>query len=125
DPGGDLRAVEGTVAKLEIQTDRPLANAQGVIENAKPISLDATQDNKTTASITIEKDGTYHLAVMDHGERVRLTDDYFIEARKVSAPTVRIVRPGKDAKVSPIEEVPVQISAEDEYPLQELDLHYS
>ena len=125
DPGGDLRAVQGTVAKLEIQTDRPLNNAQIVFDDGKPINLDATQNNKTTASVTIEKDGAYHLGVMDHGEMVRLTDDYFIEARKVSEPTVRITKPGKDAKVSPIEEVMVGVSAEDEYPLQEMDLHYS
>ncbi len=42
DPGGDLRAVEGTVAKLEIQTDKPLSNAQIVFEDGKPINLDAT-----------------------------------------------------------------------------------
>ena len=33
--------------------------------------------------------------------------------------------PGKDAKVSPIEEVAVAVTGEDEFPLQELDLHYS
>ena len=125
DPGGDLRAVEGTVAKLEIQTDRALSGAQILFDDGKPIDLPATEGNKTTASVTIEKDGTYHLGVMDHGEMVRLTDDYFIEARKVSAPTVRITKPGRDAKVSPIEEVDVRVESEDEYPLQELDLHYS
>jgi hypothetical protein len=125
DPGGDLRAVEGTIAKVEIQTDRPLSGAQLLIDGGKPLDLPATQDNKTTASVEIEKDGAYHIGVMDHGEVVRLTDDYFIEARKVSAPTVRITKPGRDAKVSPIEEVDVQVSAEDEYPLQALELHYS
>ena len=40
-------------------------------------------------------------------------------------PTVEITKPGKDAKVSPIEEVGVTVTGEDEYPLQELDLHYS
>ena len=40
-------------------------------------------------------------------------------------PTVHITKPGKDAKVSPIEEVGVAVTGEDEYPLQELDLHYS
>src|SRR5580698_4766395 len=43
DPGGDLRAVEGTVAKVEIQTDKPLNNAQVVFEDGKPINLDATE----------------------------------------------------------------------------------
>ncbi|HVW85572.1 MAG TPA: hypothetical protein VHB50_12870, partial [Bryobacteraceae bacterium] len=125
DPGGDLRAVEGTVAKVEIQTDRPLANAQVLFDDGKPIDLEPTQDNRTTANIAIAKDGTYHIGVMDHGEMIRLTDDYFIEARKVSPPNVKITKPGHDAKVSPIEEVDVQVSGEDEYPLQELDLHYS
>ncbi|NDJ11735.1 MAG: hypothetical protein EBY17_11170, partial [Acidobacteriia bacterium] len=125
DPGGDLRAVEGTVASLEIQTDRPLNGAQLLIEGAKPLDLPDTTNNKTNAKVTIDKDGTYHLSVLDHGEVVRLTDDYFIEARKVSPPTVKITKPGRDAKVSPIEEVLVELTAEDEYPLQELDLHYS
>ncbi|MDE3197302.1 MAG: hypothetical protein KGN84_13210, partial [Acidobacteriota bacterium] len=125
DPGGDLRAVEGTVAKLEIQTDRPLSGAQLLVDDAKAIDLPNTVDNKTAASVTIEKDGAYHLGVNDHGEMVRLTDDYFIEARKVSPPTVKITKPGHDAKVSPIEEVDVAVSAEDEYPLQDLTLHYS
>ena len=60
DPGGDLRAVEGTIAKIEIQTDRPLSGAQVLFEgDTKPIALDATVDNKTTASIPIEKDARH------------------------------------------------------------------
>ena len=65
-----------------------------LFEDGKPIDLDATENNKTTATVTIEKDGTYHIGVMDHGEMVRLTDDYFIEARKVSPPTVQIYEAG-------------------------------
>ena len=38
---------------------------------------------------------------MDHGELVRLTDDYFIEARKVGQPTVKIIKPGRDAEGQP------------------------
>lgn len=125
DPGGDLRAVQGTVAKVEIQTDKPLSNAQVVFEDGKPIDLDSTTNDRTTTNIPIQKDGTYHIAVMDHGELVRLTDDYFIEARKPGEPAVHITRPARDAKVSPIEEVAVTVNGEDEYPLQEMDLHYS
>ncbi len=125
DPGGDLRAVEGTVAKLEIRTDKALSNAQIVFEDGKASNLGGSSNNVSTATVPIEKDGSYHIAVMDHGELVRLTDDYFIEARKVGAPEVHITKPGHDAKVSPIEEVPVTITGQDEFPLQELDLHYS
>lgn len=134
-PGGDLRAVEGTVAHLEIETDRPMSGGQIVFEEGSPVKLDATkmdpalpkekQASKTAASVTIAKDGMYHVGVEYQGEVVRISDDYFIEARKVTPPTLRIVKPGRDAKVSPIEEVGVQVTAEDEYPLQELSLRYS
>ena len=38
---------------------------------------------------------------------VRLSEDYFIEARKDEPPVVKITKPGRDAKASPIEEVAV------------------
>ena len=125
--GSGARSKVQSHAKIEIQTDRALSNGSVLFEGTGSRSRSTPQwDNKTTeAGITIEKDGTYHIGVMDHGEMVRLTDDYFIEARKVGAPTVRITKPGKDAKVSPIEEVDIQVTAEDDYPLQDLDIHYS
>ena len=55
----------------------------------------------------------------------RLSEDFFIEARKDSPPVVKIIRPGRDAKVSPIEEVPIAVEAEDDFGLQEITLHYS
>ena len=44
---------------------------------------------------------------LEGGEDVRLTDDYFIEAQKDRAPEIKITRPGRDFKASPIEEVTV------------------
>jgi len=56
---------------------------------------------------------------------VRLSNDYFIEVQKAGAPKVRISRPGRDAKVNPIEEVTIQVQAEDDFALRGMDLHYS
>jgi hypothetical protein len=131
DPGGDLRAVEGTVAEVSIQTDRPLK--EGVLiagtskDEEKQIKLEASPagGNRYTAKMPITKDGMYHLAAIESGEAVRLTDDYFIESRKDMPPTVKIVRPGKDAKVNPIEEVTVAIEGEDDFGLKEMALHYT
>ncbi len=38
---------------------------------------------------------------------------------------VHLVRPGRDARVLPIEEVPVTVEAGDDFGLRELSLHYS
>ena len=59
------------------------------------------------------------------GAAVRISDDYFIEAKKDEAPSVKIIRPGRDPHVSPIEEVPVRVEAADDFGLAGVDLHYS
>lgn len=120
DPGGDLRAVEGTVAEVNVETDRPLSNGLVLIDGGRSIDI---RDGR--ASVPIEKDGLYHIAVNSHGESVRLSEDYFIEARKDSPPVVRVVRPGRDTKVNPVEEVPVAVEASDDFGVRGLDLHYS
>ena len=120
DPGGDLRAVEGTTAEVTISTDRPLSNGALVLDDGRRIAL-ATG----TATVPVQKDGLYHVASVEQGEAVRLSEDYFIEAQKDNPPTVRIARPGRDARVSPIEEVGVTLTGGDDFGLQELTLHYS
>jgi len=125
DPGGDLRAVEGTEAEVAIQTDRPLNKGVLVLGDDRQIELKAGEGNWVTARVTLDKDGLYHVAAIDRGENVRLSEDFFIEARKDSPPTVKIDRPGRDAKANPIEEVTVTVNAEDDFGLNDVSLHYS
>ena len=124
DPGGDLRAVEGSSADVEIVTDRALPNGVVLLDDNTRIPLQGG-----LARVPIQKDGLYHIASVERGsgqsEDVRLTDDYFIEARKDNPPTVRIRRPGHDAKANPVEEVTVEIEAEDDFGLRDVSLVYS
>jgi hypothetical protein len=77
------------------------------------------------ASVPIQKDGMYHIAAVEGGEDVRLSEDYFIEAQKDKPPEVTITRPGRDFKASPIEEVAWRWNAKDDFGLKGVDLHYS
>src|SRR5580700_5967783 len=125
DPGGDLRAVAGTVAELTIETDRPLRNGEILMDDGSHIALESKDGNFITAKVPVEKDGMYHFAATERGESVRLSEDYFIEARQDQPPTVKIVTPRGDAKVSPIEEVTVTVEAADDFALESMELHYS
>ncbi len=125
DPGGDLRAVEGTDAEVAILTDRPLNKGVLMLGDDRQIELKPGDGNWVTGHVTLDKDGLYHIAAIDRGENVRLSEDFFIEARKDSPPTVKIDRPGRDAKVNPIEEVTITVDAEDDFALNEVALHYS
>src|SRR5437762_85568 len=125
DSGGDLRALEGTRADLEVVTDRPLTDGLLVLDGGKQVHLSGGAGNHYQGEVSIEQDGAYHVAALDQGQAVRLSEDYFIEARKTTPPEVSIARPGGDYRASAIEEVTVAVKAQDEFGLKDLDLHYS
>ena len=107
DPGGDLRAVEGTTAEVAIQTDKPLSTGAILLDDGSKLALRQSGANELVASVPIQKDGLYHVAAVENGEDVRLSEDYFIEAQKQRPPEVKIARPGRDFRATPIEEVAV------------------
>jgi hypothetical protein len=125
DPGGDVRAVEGSQAEIRVLTDRPLEHGALVLDNGSKIELARGEGNWLGAGLRVEKDGSYHVAALDGSEAVRISDDYFIEAKKDEPPSVKIARPGRDPHVSPIEELPVTVEAADDFGIRGLDLHYS
>jgi hypothetical protein len=125
DPGGDVRAVEGTTADIFVLTDRPLDHGVLALDKGQRIGLQKADGNWSRATLPVQQDGSYHVAAIDSGETIRISDDYFIEAKKDEPPTVRIARPGRDPHVSPIEEVPVNVEAADDFGVKSLELHYS
>jgi hypothetical protein len=122
---GDLRAIEGTNALIQIQTDRPVKDGQFILDGGQAIHLTGGQGNLYQGSIFMEKDGAYHLAATDEGQLVRLSEDYFIATDKAAPPEIAIVRPGGDYRASAIEEVTVGVKGADEFGLKEMHLHYS
>jgi hypothetical protein len=125
DPGGDVRAVIASEANIAVLTDKPLDLGVLVLENGHRVTLSRGEGNWLAATLPVNKDGSYHVAALDTGDAVRLTDDYFIEARNDEPPSVKIVNPGHDARVTPIEELPVSVEASDDFGLKKLELHYS
>jgi hypothetical protein len=122
---GDLRALEGTDAALEVQMDRPLEGGQLTLDGGKTIHFSGGEGNKYQATIHMDKDGAYHVAATDQGQPVRLSEDYYIATDKAMPPEVAISRPGGDYRASPIEEVTVGVKAADQFGLNDLHLHYS
>jgi len=123
--GGDLRAVIGTEAELDVSTDRPLPGSQIQLDNGQQVQLSAGPNNVYHGTLKMDRDGVYHVAGVDQGQPVRVSEDFFIEARKANPPQISLARPGRDYHANPIEEVTVAAKASDEYGLHGLALHYS
>jgi hypothetical protein len=128
--GGDLRAVIGTEAELDVSTDRPLLGSQIQLDTSQQnqgqqIQLTAGGNNVYHGTVKMDRDGVYHVAGLEQGQPVRVSEDFFIEARKANPPQISLVRPGRDYHASPIEEVTLAAKAVDEYGLHGVTLHYS
>ena len=76
-----------------------------------------------TARFSITDDGQYYVAATVGGERIRLTDDFFITVLDDRAPEISFARPGRDWSASRIEEVTTRVSAEDDFHVDTLDLY--
>ncbi len=123
---GDLRAVEGTTAELDVMTDRPLNGGQILLDSGQKVQLSGGQNNVYHGSLKMEQDGVYHIAGVEQGQPVRISEDFFIEAKKANPPQIALVRPGRgDYHASPIEEVTVAAKASGDYALKDVELHYS
>ncbi len=122
---GDLRAIEGTDAAIEIEMDHPLKDGQLTLDDGHAIHLKDGSGNEYQGTIHMEKDGAYHIAATEEGQLVRLSEDYFIATEKATPPDVSINRPGGDYRASPIEEVTVGVKAADQFGLNDMHLHYS
>src|SRR3954451_6517604 len=113
------------MADVAVGTDRPLTTGALLLDDGTKLPLRSGANGTLMASVPIQKDGLYHFAAVEGGEDVRLTNDYFIEAQKDQPPEIKITRPGRDFKASPIEEVTVTVDAKDDFGLKEVTLHYS
>jgi hypothetical protein len=124
--GGDLKAIAGTEALLEIRTDLPMPHGVLVLDDGKQIPLVPAEGNIARATVTLQKDGTYHVAARDTGVGTqRITEDYFIEVGEVKPPEVALVRPEHDYRATPIEEVTIAAEASDPFGLTDFALRYS
>ena len=119
DPGGDVLAVPGTRVEITLTTDKPIEDGLLVLGNREV----ALRDERAEFEVT--EDTTYHVAAMYRGERVRLTEDYFVTAVPDKKPEVKILKPGRDWKATSIEEVRVRVEASDDFGLRGVKLFYA
>ncbi len=119
DPGGDITAVRGTRVSAILTTDKKLEGGLLVVGQEEV----AVGGNRAT--IEVQEDSSYYIAALYRGERVRLTEDYFITEVPDRKPEVRILEPGRDWRATSIEEVGIRLEASDDFGLRDFELRYT
>ncbi len=124
--GGDVAALRGTKVKVLVHPTVQVPGGALRIEGAEPISLEPAEGGSLTAMLSVETDGFYRIELQGFDGTSRpASPDYAIEVLSDQPPSVSITKPGRDSKVSPIEEVFAEVKAEDDYGLSKVELVYS
>ncbi len=124
--GGDIAAIRATRVKVAITPTIATKAGRLVLDGKDTIPLAGADSGRLEGEITVSRSGFYKVELADAaGRHVPASLDYAIDMLDDGAPSVSITKPGRDAKVSSLEEVFIEARAEDDFGVQRLELVYS
>jgi hypothetical protein len=124
--GGDVYAPAGTRVRLRIHADRPIARGELALGHSPAISLRPVGTHALEAELTLARDDSYRVRLADgDGLNSSGETEYFIRLMDDRPPDVRILRPSADQQITPLEEVPIEARADDDYGIGKFELVFS
>jgi len=124
DAATSISAVAGTRVDITFNTDKPLQKAAALYNDVE-LAATETAENTYTASITLDKEGSYTLIEIQDGAQIPLSPAYDISIIEDAKPTVAFNLPGGDWSATAIEEVSVAVAAQDDFAIETVTLNYS
>jgi len=119
---GDIYGPAGTTVDLTVTTDKPVARGAITMADGGTLALGAGAQ-VLTVSMPIRADGSYRVALTDVDGLENPGDtEYFIRMLNDRPPDVRVMRPGGDKQVSPLEEVTIEARADDDFGVAALEI---
>lgn len=124
--GGDVYAPAGTHVRLQIYTDKPIAQGELALGSAAIVPVKPTDECTAEAELLLSKDDSYRIRLADtDGMKSTGEAEYFIRLMDDRPPDVRILRPSGDQPITPLEEVPIEARADDDYGIASFELVYA
>ena len=124
--GGDIYGPAGTEVRLLVHTDKAIAEGTLVLSDGRRVGLEGTGAGPFTATFPSETDGSYTVAVTDiDGLSNSGNTAYFIRTTFDLVPEVAVLRPWGDREITSLEEVTIEVRAEDDYRVGALALVYA
>ncbi len=124
--GGDIYAPAGTRVHLRVHADKPVAHGELALGKSPRVPLQRRDDRTFETDLVLAKDDSYRIRLADgDGLGSRDEAEYFIRVMDDRPPDVRILRPSADQQITPLEEVPIEARADDDYGIGKFELVYA
>ncbi len=123
---GDIRALTGTRADFAIRVDQPVMAGRIDLEEGGQIELKLSSPQLLEGSLEVKADDFYRIHLQNlEGVWSPASDEYIVEALQDQRPTISFEKPGRDLKVTNLEEIFLEMTAEDDYGVRDLKLYFS
>lgn len=124
--GGDVYGPAGTRVRLVVHADKPVTSGNLAFSQGRPAAALAKVDDRTLAvSMTLEGEAAYRVALVDPDGLASESVEYFVRVMDDRPPEVHIMRPSGDEPITPLQEVPIEARADDDFGIAKLEMVYS
>jgi hypothetical protein len=124
--GGDVYGPAGTRVRLVVHTDKPVAAGRlAFSEGKRPLPLARVDERTLESTMTVDEEAAYRVALADPDGLTSEGVEYFIRVMDDRPPDVHILRPSGDEQITPLQEVPIEARADDDYGIASFDMVYS
>jgi hypothetical protein len=124
--GGEVAALKGTTVSVIAHLNAGAKSARIVMSDGTKIDMTAGADNEFTGQFSVKKNGSYRVEITSEGgESYNGSNEYDITVLEDHPPTVSMDKPGRDTKVTSLQEVFTQARAEDDFGVASIELYYS
>jgi hypothetical protein len=125
DDGGDVATVVGTMVTVRPLITMPVRSGTLTFDNGSTVPLVPGPRGSLAASFRVTTSGFYRVDLVSTvGASVLGPVQYAVDALPDRTPTVSIEQPGRDTKVTNVEEVTVAVRASDDYGVESMELRY-
>lgn len=122
--GGEITAPRGTEVRIRARSDRPVEQAEILVEGAGPlaVALEVKDGRQLSGRLTVDQPGDYRFRFRKGKRVVAVGPPIAIAVEPDAFPEVRITAPAPEVEVDARARVRVDWTASDDYGLTELAL---
>ena len=126
--GGDVYGPAGTRVRVVVHADKPVAAGRLAFsagQGLPGVALSPASERSLESTLTVKNEASYRVALVDADGLRSEGVEYFIRIMDDRPPVVHILRPSGDQQITPLDEVPIEVRADDDYGIASLDMVYS
>jgi hypothetical protein len=124
-PGGDVVAPQGTTIAVNATLNKAVKEARLVFTDGESLPL-TIDDGQVNGSFQVDEDTHYRIELIDLDNNPNKNPaEHYVRAIEDREPNIALRAPGRDQQVMPLEEIPIQVNAKDDYGLEQFELVYS